>query len=383
MNRWRLPLRVIDHDAKAMLDLAARAAFRGTGHVEPNPLVGCVLVRPGAEPAHERVIGIGHHRVYGGPHAEVDALARCRALGNDPTGATAYVTLEPCNGHGKNPPCVRALVEARIARVVCGARDETDGKGHGAAALRAVGIPCEFTGVSQRATDLSEPWRHRMKTRLPWVIAKWAQTIDGKLATSTGDSKWISNERSRLRVHRIRAAVDAVMVGGRTAALDDPMLTARRVPVRRRAARVVVSPSAGLSPDRALVATAREHATVQVCGAKGGDEVAAAGVRLLRVAESGRSDWLRDALVALRREHGVHTLLVEGGALLLGGLLAHGLANEAHIHTGPMLLGDGNGNGSVNHSAAAPKLITGAQKWRLLSVRRVGDDVQSVYRRRT
>ncbi|MDP1662465.1 MAG: bifunctional diaminohydroxyphosphoribosylaminopyrimidine deaminase/5-amino-6-(5-phosphoribosylamino)uracil reductase RibD [Phycisphaerales bacterium] len=371
-----------DPTAKAMLDLAARAAFRGMGNVEPNPLVGCVIVRPGAEPVHERVIGIGHHRVYGGPHAEVDALARCRALGNDPTGATAYVTLEPCNGHGKNPPCVKALVEARIAKVVCAARDETDGKGHGAAALRAVGIPCEFTSVSQRATDLSEPWRHRMRTRLPWVIAKWAQTIDGKLATGSGDSKWISNERSRLRVHRIRAAVDAVMVGGRTVEVDDPMLTARGVPLRRRATRVVVSPSAGLALDRVLAATAPEHATVLVCGANCGEGAAAAGVKLLRIAEHERSDWLRDALVALRREHGVHTLLVEGGARLLGGLIARGLVNEAHVHTGPVVLGDGNGSGSINSGEAELARVGDGQRWRLLSVRRAGDDVQSVYRRR-
>ncbi len=365
-----------------MLDLAARAAFRGTGHVEPNPLVGCVIVRPGAEPVEQRVIGIGHHRVYGGPHAEVDALARCRALGNDPAGATAYVTLEPCNGHGKNPPCVKALIEARIARVVCAARDETDGKGHGAAALRAVGIPCEFTGVSRRATDLSEPWRHRMKTRLPWVVAKWAQTIDGKLATRAGDSRWISSDRSRLRVHRLRAAVDAVMVGARTVENDDPMLTARGVPVRRRAARVVVSPSARLAPDRVLVATAKEHATVLVCGPAGGESAAEAGVRLLRIAEHERGDFLRDALVALRRAHGVHTLLVEGGARLLGSMIVRGLVNEAHVHTGPVLLADGNGAGSVHGGTGEVARISDGQRWRLLSVRRVGDDVQSVYRTR-
>src|SRR4051812_16265765 len=118
-----------------MLDLAARAAYRGTGCVEPNPLVGCVIARPGDGPALGRIIGIGHHRVYGGPHAEVDALSRCRALGNDPAGATVYVTLEPCNGYGRNPPCVRALVEAKVGRVVCAARDDSPGKGGGAAAL--------------------------------------------------------------------------------------------------------------------------------------------------------------------------------------------------------------------------------------------------------
>lgn len=363
-----------DADAKEMLDLAARAAFRGTGHVEPNPLVGCVLVRPGDGPARERVIGIGHHRKFGGPHAEVEALKRCRELGNDPRGATAYVTLEPCNGFGKNPPCVTALVEAGIARVVCAGRDETEGKGSGGAALRAIGIPCEFTDVSRRATDLSEPWRHRLKTPLPWVIAKWAQTIDGKLATSTGDSKWISNERSRLRVHRMRAAVDAVMVGSGTVKADNPMLTARGVPVRRKAARVVVSARGTMEEDRALARTAGDERAIMVCF-PGAERIA--GVE--QVVVKPGSGWLRAALAKLRSQCGVQTLMVEGGGKLLGIFFRDGLVNEAHVHTGPRVLADDRGS-TIGEAVAWPPLISGAPRWRLLSVRAVGDDVQSAYR---
>lgn len=374
---------VHDPDAKAMLDLAARAAFRATGHVEPNPLVGCVIVRPGPEPARERVIGIGHHRRYGGVHAEVDALSRCRALGHDTAGATAYVTLEPCNGHGRNPPCVKALVEARIARVVCAARDETDGKGNGAAALRAVGIPCEFTAVSQRAVDLSEPWRHRLRTRLPWVIAKWAQTIDGKLATAGEDSKWISGERSRLRVHRMRAAVDAVAVGRRTFEIDNPMLTARGVPDRRGACRVVISRHPPTDESLTLYRTAHERKTIVVTkGNAGGPFAHVRGVEVVRVADEPDNIWLVRAVTALRERCSVNTLMVEGGACLIGGLLEHGLINEAHVHTGPVLIGDGDASTSLvwRYGIGDKSRIAGLPRWRLLSTRQVGDDVQSVYR---
>jgi diaminohydroxyphosphoribosylaminopyrimidine deaminase/5-amino-6-(5-phosphoribosylamino)uracil reductase len=362
-----------------MLDLAARAAFRGTGHVEPNPLVGCVIVRPGPGPAIERVIGIGHHRKFGDVHAEVDALRRCRELGHDPAGATAYVTLEPCNGHGRNPPCTKALVEARIGRVVCAAQDGTDGKGGGSAALRAVGIPCEFTGVSQRAIDLSAPWRHRTKTALPWVIAKWAQTIDGKLALGAG-GRWISNERSRLRVHRLRSVCDAVMVGSGTVEADDPMLTVRGVPVRRSPLRVVLSQDGSLVPDRALVTTAREHPTLLLCEGINSHGVEKEGVRQLRVKGVDDQDWRRQSLMALRREAGVQTLMVEGGARLLGSLIEHELVNEAHVHVGPLVSADGGGGITISGQDTVSGLMGRPRRWRLVDVRRAGDDVQSVYR---
>jgi len=377
-----------------MLDLAARAAFRGVGRVEPNPPVGCVIVRPGPGPAAERIIGIGHHRVFGGAHAEVEALRRCRELGHDPRNATVYVTLEPCNAHGRNPPCVTALVEAGVARVVCAAGDVSPAKGGGAAALRSAGIACDFTGASTNAADLSAPWRHRLTTPLPWVVAKWAQTIDGKLATAYGDSKWISNERSRLRVHRIRAAVDAVMVGGATVEQDNPQLTVRAVPCRRRDGsgrscqpmRVVVASKGLVVLDRTIVQTAAETPTLIVCEsvdpAGYESDMLSLGVRYLKEPGVAEPGWLRRVLTRLRAEHGVHTLLVEGGARLLGSLFRDELVNEAHVHTGTRLLGDGLGAPSIGGLDAGHGVATieQASAWRLLSVRRVGDDVQSVYR---
>lgn len=365
-----------------MLDLAAKAAYRATAYVEPNPLVGCVLVRPGDEPVTQRVIGIGHHWVYGGPHAEVEALARCRALGHDPTGATAYVTLEPCNGHGKNPPCVKALVEAGVARVVCAAKDETEGKGGGGAALNAIGIPCEFTRASQRAVDLSEPWRHRMRSPLPWVIAKWAQTPAGSLTAPAGESKWISNPRSRLRVHRLRSMVDAVMVGAATVADDDPLLTVRGVPDRRTPARVVVSRNGNLALDRKIVLTAAQTRTMLLCESIDPDletRLAAAGVKMIREPGSGEHGWLGRCLVRLRREHGVLSLLVEGGATLLRAMLDESLINETHIHTGGVKVD------SVHQPSKAVEppgpLITDSQRWRQVGLWAVDGDTHRVYRR--
>ena len=220
-----------------MLDLAARLALRARGRAEPNPLVGCVLVKAG------EVIGMGHHRLFGDVHAEVDALRSARRQGHDPLGCTAYVTLEPCNHQGKQPPCTRALIEAGVARVIAARRDDNPVAAGGFEALRSAGIPCEVSEDSSLARDISDPFFKRVRTGTPWVIAKWAQTIDGRVATRTGESKWISSEASRRRVHALRGRVDAIMCGLGTVLADDPMLTPRptkgRGPPRRTPIRVV------------------------------------------------------------------------------------------------------------------------------------------------
>src|SRR5262245_52581624 len=159
------------HD-RDYLDLAARLACRAAGDVEPNPMVGAVIVRDG------RIIGMGHHRKFGGLHAEREALADCRRRDEDPRGATMYVTLEPCRHFGKQPPCTDALIEAGIARVIAARADPDSTSGGGAEVLREAGIPCEFSDASRNAIELSDPFVKRVQTGLPWVIAKWAQTVD-------------------------------------------------------------------------------------------------------------------------------------------------------------------------------------------------------------
>ena len=198
-------------EAREMLDLAARLAMRAAGDVEPNPMVGCVIVRPGEGDLASRIIGRGHHRFFGEEHAEAEALADCCRRGQSPRGATMYVTLEPCNHQGKQPPCTDAIIAAGIGRVVCARRDPNPAAAGGEGKLRAAGIDCEVNDSSVLATRLADPFAKRVTTGLPWVIAKWAQTIDGWIATRTGESKWISGAPSRNKVHRIRARVDAII----------------------------------------------------------------------------------------------------------------------------------------------------------------------------
>lgn len=240
-------------DDARFLSLAGRLALRGQGDVEPNPLVGCVIVRRGV------ILGMGHHRRFGQAHAEQEALDDCARRGHDAAGATVYCTLEPCACAGRQPACVDALISARVARVVYARSDPTPGKGGGAGRLRGAGITAELSDANPLATGVSAPFIRRATTGLPWVVAKWAQTIDGRVATRSGESQWISGERARARVHRLRARVDAILTGIGTVLGDDPLLTARGVHRRRRhAARVVADTDLDIPIQCQLVRTARD-----------------------------------------------------------------------------------------------------------------------------
>jgi diaminohydroxyphosphoribosylaminopyrimidine deaminase/5-amino-6-(5-phosphoribosylamino)uracil reductase len=375
-------------EARRMLDLAARLALRGVGRVEPNPAVGCVLVKDG------QVIGMGHHRRFGGPHAEREALADAKARGHDPRGCHVYVTLEPCATTGKQPPCTEALIEAGVARVTYARRDPHPQKGGGHEVLEAAGIPCEESTESTLAIGVSAPFVKRVKTGMPWVIAKWAQTIDGRVATRTGESKWISGEAARRRVHRLRARVDAVLTGIGTVMADDPMLTARGVPIRRRAMRVVADTDLDLPSESALARTAREVPTLVACDKSlvGADimrqrqhELEALGVQLVPVpagqrAGGGGAIDLTSLLRMLHVEHGVSTVMVEAGPGLLGSLIEDDLVDEAVIYIAPMLLGD-----ELAKSVAVGRVaeqLKAARRYALWRVRPVGDDIELIYRRR-
>src|SRR3954464_11674926 len=212
---------------------ALELAGQARGHTTPNPLVGAVIVKNG------RTIGEGFHHAAGEPHAEREALAACS---EDPAGATMYVSLEPCAHHGRTPPCTDAIVGAGIARVVV-ASDDPTGKasGRGLGILRDEGVEVDVLDgeVSEAARLLNQPFRKHARTGRPLVLLKYAMTLDGKVATRTGDSKWISGENSRARAHRWRAESDAVAVGIGTAMADDPLLTARIEGVPRQPRRVV------------------------------------------------------------------------------------------------------------------------------------------------
>ncbi len=366
-----------------MLSLAARLALRGQGDVEPNPLVGCVIVLDG------KVLGAGHHRRFGHAHAERDALDSCARLGNDPAGATVYCTLEPCACAGRQPACVDALISARVARVVFAREDPTPGKGGGAARLREAGIAAERSNACPLATGLSAPFIKRATTDLPWVIAKWAQTIDGRVATRAGESQWISGTRARARVHRLRARVDAILTGIGTVLADDPLLTARGIArVRRRAARVVADSDLDIPLESRLVRTASQQPTIVACAAElvraeitraKRERLLAEGVIVLGAPmhASGRGIDLRFVLAALRAR-ACSSVLVEAGPGLLGALIEADLVDEAVVHVAPLLLGD-----ELARSAAAGRVVerlSGGKRFSLSRVKSLNADVELVYR---
>jgi len=290
------------------------------------------------------VLGEGYHRRFGGAHAEVEALKACTA---DPRGATVYVTLEPCNHHGKTPPCTEALIAARVGRVQAAVRDPNPALcGDGAARLRRAGIPVEFGLEAGAARRLLAPYLTAIHLHRPYVVVKWAQSLDGKLATLTGDSRWISGESSRQRVHRLRARVDAILVGVGTAKCDDPLLTARDVPLRRRAARVVLDGSLSLSPRAQLVRTAPEvptwvFTTSRAARSEKAKQLACRGVEVLAVGTRRGRLALPEVLKRLH-EREVTNLMVEGGAAVLSSFLGADAVDEAEIFVAPLLIGGAN-----------------------------------------
>jgi len=366
-----------------MLHLAARSALRAAGNVEPNPMVGCVLERDGV------IIGIGHHKKFGGPHAEVNALADCALRGHNPAGATAYVTLEPCSHFGKQPPCCDALIRAKVARVICARPDPNPVSTGGAAKLIAAGIPCDFTSASTLATRLSDPFCKRITSNLPWVIAKWAQTIDGRIATRAGASQWISSEASRREVHRLRARVDCILTAIGTVLADNPRLTARGVHIRRAARRVIIDPRLELPPACALLETL-PAATLTIATTRRALDanpdlarhLTSRGVELLPADATGAGPDevdLRAVLAHLSRAHDATNVLVEPGPRLLGRLLEQDLADELRIYIGPLALGDDlAAPAAAGRSAPA---LADARRFQLLRARPLGPDVRLVYRR--
>lgn len=334
---------VSSHWMRHALDLAAR----GEGAVEPNPLVGCVLVAPADNSGEEVLLGEGFHARFGHAHAERAALEDALRRGHAArlAGATAYVTLEPCCHHGKTPPCTTALIEAGIARVVIAQLDPfPQVAGQGVAELRAAGLSVQV-GVEQAAAEqLAAPYLKRVRTGRPWMIAKWAMSLDGKLATHTGDSQWISGETSRAWVQALRGRVDAILVGSRTALLDNPRLTARTPHTPARTAlRVVLDSQLQVPLQSNLAITARQVPVLLVAGPDASPEKAqqlsdlGCHVHLSPFADRNlRLDALLEHLVS---HYSATNVLVEGGGELLGSLLELRQIDQCEVFIAPKLIG--------------------------------------------
>jgi len=346
---------------------ALRLAARGLGRVAPNPAVGCVLARDA------RVVGEGWHHEYGGPHAEVEAL---RAAGARARGATAYVTLEPCNHWGKTPPCTDALLAAGVARVVAAVRDPFPAAAGGVERLRAAGVAVDVGTLGTEARELNAPFLFAAAgAGRPWVTLKLALSLDGAVADHTRGPGWLTGPESRRAVHATRAAHDAVAVGIGTALADDPELTVRAAPAPRvPPLRVVFDRRARLPLGGRLARTARDVGVVVVAGP---DAPAArlraledAGARVVAAAD------LQGALAALRRDHGVRALLVEGGARIAGALWAADLVDRLVIFRAPLVLGAG----AVPAFEGAPGARAGhARRLPVVGARWHGADHATVY----
>jgi diaminohydroxyphosphoribosylaminopyrimidine deaminase/5-amino-6-(5-phosphoribosylamino)uracil reductase len=325
-------------DSKFLRKALALAAG-GRGRVSPNPLVGALVVRGG------EIIGEGFHAELGGLHAERAALADAARRGEDVAGATIYVTLEPCAHQGRQPPCVEAIAEADLARVVIASDDPTaKAAGKGPEQLRAAGIEVDFIGDEEVATAarlLNQPFRKHGITGLPLVVLKTAMSLDGRTATPEGASPWISGEQSRQLVHVWRGECDAIAVGIGTVLADDPLLTAR-LGEARQPVRVVFDSSARLPLDSQLLATLDEAPLTVVHGPEADphrlEALLAAGAETILAAGPTPAERIAAALAELGRR-GLTSLLLEGGATLAAGFAAAGQIDEARVFVAPLLLG--------------------------------------------
>ncbi len=347
---------------------AIAEARRGVGRTHPNPAVGAVIVKGG------RVIARGFHHQAGTPHAEAHALA---AAGTRAKGATLYSTLEPCNHFGRTPPCSQAIIAAGISRVVYASSDPNplvDGKGHRTLARAGVDVVAHV--LRDEADLLNRPFFKAMRTGLPWVTLKAALSLDGKIATASGDSRWISSDESRRLVHRMRNLVDAILVGAGTVEADDPRLTTRlegrskgHSPVR-----VVVDPSLRTQttalvyrPDQRRIVVTTERAAAQR-----GAALSRRGVEVWALpAKQGRFA-MKAVLKRLVREGLLH-VLVEGGAEVYSSMLAERLVDEFALFVAPRLLGAGalSWSGTRVH----PKRVAQAPQLEFMHAEHVGPDL--------
>jgi diaminohydroxyphosphoribosylaminopyrimidine deaminase/5-amino-6-(5-phosphoribosylamino)uracil reductase len=348
------------------IELAAMAQ----GRTSPNPLVGAVVVKGG------KTIGEGFHEAAGHPHAERVALAACS---EDPAGATIYVSLEPCAHHGRTPPCTEAIIDAKLGRVVVASDDPSEkASGRGPGILRDEGIKVDIAGgdVAEAARLLNQPFRKHARTGRPIVLLKYAMSLDGKVATRTGDSKWISNELSRARAHRWRAESDAVAVGIGTALADDPLLTARVEGVPRQPRRVVFDAEARLPIDSNLVRTAAETPVILICSRAASrthvQALAAAGVEVITASGENESARIHAALDELGARN-VQQLLVEGGPHLAGAFLDADEVDELRVFIAPIVAGGRTAKPAMGGEGV--ETIADAARAIHTTVERIEDDV--------
>jgi diaminohydroxyphosphoribosylaminopyrimidine deaminase/5-amino-6-(5-phosphoribosylamino)uracil reductase len=350
-------------------------ARRGLGNAWPNPAVGCVIVK------HGRVVGRGWTQPGGRPHAEAEALARA---GNAAQGATAYVSLEPCSHQGRGPPCADALIAAGIARVVAALEDpDPRVAGSGFVRLREAGIAVDIGLRATEAEELNGGFLCRVMQGRPLVTLKLATSLDGRIATASGESRWITGPAARERAHLLRATHDAVLVGSGTALADDPQLTCRLPGLERRSpVRIVIDRTLRLPATLELFTRAREAPTWLVTSAAADKTVVLARARLgvevlaLETDETGGIDL--DAMLRALGDKGLTRLLVEGGGTIAAALLRAGLVDRLVWMRAPIAIG---GDGIAALAALGLNALADAPRFALIASEIAGDDLIETYRR--
>lgn len=344
------------------LDLARK----GRGRVSPNPMVGCVVVR------EDQIIGEGWHEGAGQPHAEVNAVRACP--GEDIEGATVYVTLEPCAHHGKTPPCADFLAAHRPARVVCAMGDPNPlVSGRGFDRLRAAGIAVECGLLEAEARSLNEIFIKFITTGRPFVVAKCAMSLDGKIATRTGHSQWITGEAARQHTHELRAELDAILVGSRTVMLDNPALTARLPePPTRQPVRVILDGDDYLGPSLKIFSPEiRALAPTWVATIKDESRHYPEADAILRLPR-GRGGVDMNALMTALGERGISSVLIEGGGQTLASAFETGVVDRVCFFIAPMIIGGRDAITAVEGEGAA--IVDEAVRLSGLTFSQVGDD---------
>jgi diaminohydroxyphosphoribosylaminopyrimidine deaminase/5-amino-6-(5-phosphoribosylamino)uracil reductase len=378
-KRWALPFIVRRHLPKDIKELeeskmadshymrrAIELAELGSGWVNPNPLVGAVVVKDG------RVIGEGYHQRYGDPHAERNALL---AASESPEGSTLFVTLEPCCHTGKTPPCTQAILEAKIARVVIGSDDPNPlNAGKGIEQLREAGLEVTTGFMRAECNKLNRIFFHYILNKTPYVMMKYAMTLDGKIATRTGSSKWITGPEAREDVHRIRGRYAAIMVGIGTVLADDPLLNCR-IEGGHSPLRVICDSALRIPTDSRIVSTAPEIPTIIVTVSD--DETKAARLQalgcevLVQPTDQPRIDL--PALMAYLGERGIDSVLLEGGGMLNWSALEAGIVNRVRCYVAPSIFGGKDALTPVEALGVA--LPIEAFSLSDLTVERFGDDL--------
>ena len=315
---------------KHFMRLALQLAKKRKGYTHPNPTVGAVVVKNG------KIVGLGYHERAGKPHAEVMAINQA---GEKAKGATLYVTLEPCSHYGRTPPCTNLIIEKKLKRVVVATLDPNPQvAGKGIERLKRAGIEVDVGILEEEAKELNEDFFVYITQKRPYITLKWAQTLDGKLATLTGDSKWISSLESRKLAHILRREATAVLVGVNTVIKDDPQLTVRHVPTERQPIRIVLDPLLKI-PLKSKILNTEEAKTIVITSINASEKVEilkSKGVDVIQLQDLS----IRSILNALYEREIMH-LLVEGGAKTLSSFLSEGVFDRISVFIAPKIMGEG------------------------------------------